>query len=189
MPLSEARPSSATIQAFRKGLAELTELGRAPRGLPSESFPQLIYSITLADVLKGKGMEHAKPMVWEFSVGGSPGPAVLVAVSKGRKPRVTSIARYPVAIETIRSLRRVRKLPVVKRNHYELRRLRIPALGVSAFWLKSMENDKADLAVPYRAIHSELQGMRPYTMEEFFAVVRPIAEKRVADEARLRRGK
>jgi hypothetical protein len=190
MPLKEPRPSRATRKAFRDGLDEMIELGRAPKGLPKDGYPQRIYTLSLQDIVKGRGVERAKPMLWEFLVGGGSGPAVLVAIGdppRKKPPRLTSLAREPVAAEAIQATHQVERLSHVREHRYELRRLRISALSLGAFWLKSLEKGETDLAVPYHAIHEQLKRMRPYPMEEFLSVVRPLAEKHLAAEAALRR--
>lgn len=190
MPLKRPQPSRATEKAFRDGLIAMMDMGRAPRGLSIEGEPQRIYSLSLKALVKGKGVQAAKPVVWEFLVGGQPKPAVLIAIGDppGKEPpRLTSLTREPVAAEALDATRQVERLPHVRRHQYELRRLRIAALSIGAFWLKALDKGQADLAVPYHAIHDKLKRMQAYTMDEFLAVVRPIAEKRLADEAALRR--
>jgi hypothetical protein len=191
MPLTKPQPSLSTTKAFRIGLAELMDLGRAPTGLSTDGFPQRIYALSLNAILRGNAMKSAKPVLWEFLVTDPRGTAVLVALANPRgerEPKVTSIARHPAATETRRAILRLEGLPVVKRNPYELRRLRIPALSLGAFWLKSLAKGD-DLAVPYQTIHRELRRMHPYPMEEFLSVLRLIAEKRMKHEAALRRNK
>jgi len=188
MPLKKPQPSPATRKAFHRGLTEMIELGRAPKDLPSGGLPQRIYVLSLRAIAKGQGLKRAKPMVWEFLVGGDRKPAVLIAIGDppGKKrPRMTSLTRGPVASAALEATRQVETLPRVQRNKYELRRLRISALSIGAFWLKSLEKGKPDLAVPYHAIHQKLKRMQAYTMDEFLSVIRPVAEKRLAAETAL----
>lgn len=190
MPLKKPQPSSATTKAFRDGLAEMIHLGRAPEGLPKVGFPQRVYALSLRNIVKGKGVERAKPVVWEFLVGETSGPVVVVAIGDppaGKLPRMTSLMRQPDAAETAQATHQVEMLPGVRQHRYELRRLRIPALSLGAFWLKSLEKGQPDVAVPYHAIHKTLKRMHTYPMDEFLSVVRPIAEKHLAHEAALRR--
>jgi hypothetical protein len=190
MPLREPQPSRATKKAFQDGLAEMIRLGRAPKDLPKEGFPLRTYVLGLQDIVKGKGVDRAKPILWDFLVAGDSGSAVLVAVADppGKKlPKMTSLTREPAAAEEVQAAQQVEKLSPVRRHRYELRRLRISALSIHAFWLKSLEKGETDLAVPHHAIREKLKRMRPYPMEQFLSVVRPIAEKRLAAEAALRR--
>jgi hypothetical protein len=187
MPLKKPQPSAATRKAFHRGLAEMMELGRAPKDLPASGLPQRIYVLSLRAIAKGRGVERARPMVWEFLVGG-PKRAVLIAIGDppGKKPpRMTSLTRGRVASAALQATRQVETLSPVRRHKYELRRLRISALSIGAFWLKSLEKGQPDLAVPYHAIHEKLKRMQAYTMEEFLSVIKPVAEKRLAAEEAL----
>jgi len=188
MPLKKPQPSPATRKAFRLGLAAMIELGRAPKGLPASGLPQRIYVLSLRAIAKGRGVERAKPMVWEFLVGGDRKPAVLIAIGDppGKKPpRMTSLLRGPVAAAALKATRQVENLPRVRRHKYELRRLRISSLSIGAFWLKSLEKGKPDLAIPYHTIHEKLKRMQAYTMDQFLSAIRPVAEKRLEAEAAL----
>ena len=189
MPLKRPRPSRATTEAFRKGLAQMIALDRAPANLPREAFPQRIYVLGLKAIAKGRGVERARPMVWEFLMGGGGTPGVLVCVGDppGKKPpRMTSMTHDPIASDAIRATRAVEALPQVQKHRYELRRLRISALSIGAFWLKSLDKGRPDLAIPYHAIQAKLKRMQAYPMEEFLSVLRPIAEQRHEAEAKLR---
>ena len=190
MPLRKPQPSRATKKAFQDGLAEMIRLGRAPKDLPNKGFPLRTYVLGLRSIVKGKGVDRAKPILWDFLVGSGSGPAVLVAVADppGKKlPTMTSLTRGPAAAEVVQATQQVEKLPPIRRHRYELRRLRISALSIHAFWLKSLEKGETDLAVPHQAIREQLKRMRPYPMEQFLSVVRLLAEKRLAAEAALRR--
>lgn len=189
MALKKPQPSPATRKAFLDGLAEMIALDRAPKTLPAKAIPQRIYVLSPKSLLKDTGMKRAKPMLWEFLVGGGSQPAVIVNIGDPagkKKPRMTSLTRDPVASEALEASRRVEALPRVRRHRYELRRLRIGALAIRAFWLKSLEKGQPDLAVPYNTIHKKLKRMHAYTMDEFLSVARTIVKQRLAAEAALR---
>src|SRR5579863_1570160 len=181
MALKKPQPPPATRKAFRDGLAEMIVLGRAPKTLPAKAIPQRIYVLSPKSLLKGTGLDRAKPMLWEFLVGGGSQPAVIVNIgdpSGKKKPRMTSLTRDPMATEALEASRQVEALPRARRHRYELRRLRIGALSIGAFWLKSLETGRPDLAVPYHTIHKKLKRMHAYSMDEFLSVARTIVEQR-----------
>jgi len=181
MALTKPIPSARMRKAFRDGLAEMIRLGRAPKGLPRENYPQQIYSLGLEDIVKGIGVRAAKPVVWEFLVGDSSGPAIAVYVGqppRGTPPKMTSVTRGPMTGEALKATHAVEALPQLRVRNYELRRLRISGLSIGAFWLKS-EDGGGDLAVPYHAVVDKLVRMRAYPMEEFLSIVRPLAAKRL----------
>jgi hypothetical protein len=190
MPLKKPQPSSATKKAFQDGLAEMIQLGRAPESLPKVGFPQRTYALSLDDIVKGRGVERAKPVMWEFQVGRDSGPIVIVCIGDPppkKPPRMTSLTREPGAGEAAKARQQVERLPQVREHSYELRRLRIAALSLGAFWLKSLKKGESDLAVPYQALYEKLKSMHAYPMEEYMSVVLPIAKKRLASETALRR--
>ncbi len=155
--------------------------GRAPTDLPKQDTPQQIYILSLHEIVQGKGLGDPKPVVWEFLVGEVSGPAVAICVAHpppGQPPRMTSVTRGPAPAEALQATQQVEKLPQVQARNYELRRLRIAGLSIGAFWLRALEGGP-DLVVPYHALARELQRMRAYDMDEFLAVVKPLAEKRL----------
>ena len=181
MALVKPTPSAETTRAYREGLAELIELGRAPKGLPAAEYPQQVFVLALQDAARGAGLEHAKPVVWQFLLGSAAEPAFAAAVAHpppGESPKLTSLARGPLIAQSIRASQEVEALPEVRAANYELRRLFIAGLSIRAFWLKSLEG-KPDLAVPYHALAEELKGMQAYAMDEFMSIIRRLARKRL----------
>jgi len=159
----------------------MIRLGRAPRDLAKKVDPQQIYVLAVSDIANGGGLRHARPAVWEFLVGQPSGPAVAVCIAHpppASPPRMTSLTRGVIPAEALQATRQVERLPQVEARDYELRRLRISGLSIGAFWLKASSGGR-DLAVPYHAIHHQLQRMRAYPMSEFLRVIRPLARERV----------
>lgn len=181
MALTKPTPSAAIRKAFRDGLNEMIQQGRAPRDLAKMVDPQQIYVLAVSDLANGGGIVDARPAVWEFLVGRVTGPAVAVCIAhppKGMPPRMTSLTRGEIPAEALEATHQIERLPQVQARDYELRRLRISGLSIGAFWLKASTGNR-DLAVPYHAIHHELQRMRAYPMGEFIKVIRPLARQRV----------
>jgi hypothetical protein len=181
MALIAQIPPRATRKACREGLAEMIRYHRVPEDLPEVDTPQQVYVLTLHEIVHGTGLPDPKPMVWEFLIGSVLGPVVAISVAHpppGQPPRMTSVTRGPDPVEALQATRRVEKLPQVQEQNYELRRLWIAGLSLGAFWLRALGNGP-DLAVPYHTLDQELERMHAYPMDEFLAVVRPLAEKRL----------
>ena len=179
MALINQRPPARTRKAFEEGLAEMIELGRAPTDLPPGEYPQQIYALALDDILAGKNLQDLTSVAWEFLMGNASGPAIAVSIRHpraGQKSKMTSLARGPQIAKAIQSTHMVQRLPQVQHRDYELRRLRIPALSIGAFWLKSLEGED-DLVVPYQALPEQLEPKRAYPVEKFMTVVRQMAQK------------
>jgi hypothetical protein len=185
MALINQTPPAKTRRAFKKGLAEMIELGRAPTDLPRGDYPQQIYALGLDDIVVRKNLEDVKPVAWEFLMGRATGPAIAVAVRHphtGQEPKVTSLMRGPLIAQAIQATHMVQKLRQVQRRNYELRRLRIPALSIGAFWLKSLDGGD-DFVVPYQTVADELEPRTAYPMDEFLTIIRPMARKLEADKS------
>jgi hypothetical protein len=181
MALITPNPPRATRKAFREGLAEMIRYGRAPKDLLKQDAPREIYTLTLEEIVQGKGLGEPKPTAWEFLVGSASGPAVAVGVAHpppGKAPRMTSVTRGPDPAEALHAAEQVAKLPQVQARNYELRRLWIAGLYIGAYWLRAREGGP-DLVVPDHALARELERMRAYSMDEFLAVVKTVAEKRL----------
>jgi len=155
--------------------------GRAPNDLAKQDAPRQIYTLTLEEIAQGTGLGDPKPTAWEFLVGCAPGPVVAVGVAHpppGQAPRMTSVTRGPDPAEALHAAQQVEKLPQVQARNYELRRLWIAGLYIGAYWLRALEGGP-DLVVPDHAMARELERMRAYSMDEFLAVIKPLAEKRL----------
>lgn len=191
MALINQEPPAETRKAFKKGLATMIKLGRAPTDLPPGNYPQQIYTLGIDDIVVRKNLRDASPVAWEFLMGKASGPAIAVCVGhprRGQPPKMTSLRIGREIAKAIQATHMVEKLPQVQDRDYELRRLRIPALSIGAFWLKSLD-DGDDLAVPYHAIVNEFERTRAYPMEEYMTIVRELAkkQKKLGDSRRRKR--
>jgi hypothetical protein len=162
-------------KAYQDGLLEMVELDRSPTGLP-EGLPQPIYVLQLSGIAGGKGLSAAKHTAWRFYRGTVAGPAVAIEVgrtARGRQPRMTSLSDGHSVQVTFQQVSRIEHLPQVRVSDYELRRLKIPGT-LTAFWLKS-HIEGNDLVVPIAERLRSLKYMKPYPVETFLAILRPVA--------------
>ncbi|HLG97052.1 MAG TPA: hypothetical protein VKX49_12135 [Bryobacteraceae bacterium] len=181
MPLSKPQPSKRTMQAFRNGIAELVDMGRAPGDLRPEGYPYEIYVLTLGQAAKGSKLGDSKAVAWELLLESASGLPVAAAVGHppaGRTPRMTSLARGPLIARLLAATAQIENLPEVQVRDYELRRLFIGGLSVRAFWLKALAGSE-DLIVPYNAVITEFVRMKPYASGEFMRVIGKLARKRL----------
>ena len=74
---------------------------------------------------------------------------------------------------TFQQVSRIEHLPQVRVSDYELRRLKIPGT-LTAFWLKS-HIEGNDLVVPIAERLRSLKYMKPYPVETFLTILRPVA--------------
>jgi hypothetical protein len=97
------------------------------------------------------------PTSWRFFAGGhqtktAAAGCMATCGRPGSPLKVLAVTRgpAPAAILTCtESLNDLSELSGNPNNHYDMRVLRIPALGIEAFWLKSQSAGVGDLVVPY----------------------------------------
>ena len=95
---------------------------------------------------------------------------------------MTSMEMGPGIHQSFIEVRFIKRLPKLRRHSYELRRLKLPGI-IGAFWLAPQGDSGTDLIIPYASVVPGLKGMRPYSMETFFARVRPLAQNRLGISA------
>ena len=117
-------------------------------GIRDKVYPQQVYVLLLKD-LQTAGIAGAKASGWRF-MGDLAGRDVSVDVECGRaaRPAATEFSHGRHTTSARNAIRKIVKSSEVKKHHYELRLLAIPALGVEAVWLKAGSNTQ-DLVVPY----------------------------------------
>jgi hypothetical protein len=156
----------------------MIEIDRFPTGLP-EALPERVYVLHLDDIAAGHGLAAAKPNAWRFYAGTLHGTAVAINVgepARGKKGRMTSLSHGHYVQKVFKEVQAVEELPQVKRQNYELRRLKIPAV-MGAFWLASPA-DAGDLVVPYSTLIHGFKKMKVYRAGAFLTLLRPYALKR-----------
>ena len=134
-----------------------------------------VFTLALQDVLNGEGVRAAKAAGWRVVTVGV-GEVVASDVMEVPEKRMTSLSRDPRLASMLRVVHGIDDLPEVQRGgDYELRLLRIPAVLVDALWLQSKTN-AGDLIIPVLSAGRELITGRKYEVDEFFEIVRPLAE-------------
>jgi hypothetical protein len=162
--LKAPQPSEVWTKKLRASLSAFAP-PNDPRtaGILAENWPgrdvvHCIYSAGLKTIMEPKGLDklEGKPFCWRFiaaghssatmaagcwapyELDGVPGKIAAAVESK-------EMADFLACTEQLNHLQELNTKP---RGEYELRVLRVPALNLEAFWLKS-QNPKSDLMVPY----------------------------------------
>lgn len=180
MPLVKALPPKLYERAFRKGLEEMIQMDGAPAGLTGW-LALRNFSLTLGQAVSGNGLSGVRPGPWRFVTGSPKGPAVAIVVSnspRGHRPKMTSMTSGLTAQKAFDDLEEIEKLPAVRRRQYVLRRLRVAGL-VGAYWLAPRGGSAKDLVIPYFSVVPRLKDMKPYSIDEFLARIRPVAQHRL----------
>jgi hypothetical protein len=162
-----------------------------------------VYSVGLQTILHAKKLDAIdKPLCWRFIAGGHKGiktadgcwathelcglPAKVLATFRNRE-----MAEILADAEQLNILNEVSGHPG---DNYELRILRIPALCLEAFWLKSLSAKRCDLIVPYGLVVDHdlvklgggrtLHKNKAYPVAEFLKAVGPAAQQRLKVDER-----
>ncbi len=120
---------------------------------------------------------------WLFLTGDPPDPVVATEVYEpggGAEPRVVNVSRESHHRKTRRMAEGVETLPETRGNDYKMRVLRVPALGVEAFWLKAEKPDE-DLVVPFRSLDRDILTGQPYKSERFLERIRDLRDRTEPD--------
>jgi hypothetical protein len=157
MPLKAPEPprqAAETVQStFRTFAANRTFRSPALRnatGPLSLSEPHEIFSLGLADLIAGRGLDAAKPAGWRYLV--KDGEKVLASAetvlgTTGNEHIFSAFNEGRFVASTAEAIGTARALPEVAKGSFELRYLQVPALYVSALWLHNA-GGTGDLLVP-----------------------------------------
>ena len=164
-----------TKQALQTGLADFidqtdelsSELAVGEQGIP-------VAILALGDLPNGVSVGTTHEAGWGFFAGTAAGPAIAAHIAQSEPAEeMTGFSRGPEIAALIRALHEVETLPHVQANDYELWILRIPALLMESFWLKS-QSGEPDLVVPFHTLSKQLEAMHAYTAAEFVQLAQPL---------------
>lgn len=203
--LSVPRPSAEWMQKLRASMAAFDVPSHsfsdcvAEETWPGRQAVHCVYSVGLRTIIGLEGLGSIdKPLGWRFLAGGHKEIATAVACMSshevsGKTAKVLATLEAPEVAEILRHTEDLGKLPQVRNHpsdHYELRVIRIPALFIEAFWLKS-QGAKPDLIVPYAVILDRRNSTKlgtgktliknqAYTAADFLKTIRPAAQQKLA---------
>lgn len=178
MPILPKPLPHTALDALQRGIAQTRGLPGAPAapmllasghaahwtdGLPQESF-----HLGLDDVTAQRGLDAARPTGWHVLLGApSELPSVaadLHAADGGHN--FAGLHFGPFVGRSLDAFRAAEAHPTVRGAEYEPRLLRVPALFVTALWLKPRAAG-ADIVIPLDPAPSGLVVGRHYTATEF----------------------
>jgi len=140
----------STFQTMIKtGSVRLPELRNQP-GTLALAQPHQIFSLGLADLAAGKGLEAAKPTGWRYLVqsGENALASAETAVTPAGAEHVFSAFNSGrLVASTVEAIRTAQGLPHVSQGSFELRLLRVPALYFTALWMHGAQGTD-DILIP-----------------------------------------
>jgi hypothetical protein len=192
MPLRYAAEPANGTDLVRAGLNRLSTRTShlTGRGVDVNALqvtkPHAVYDLRADAVANGGGLESAVFSGFRYLVGDGDTAVAAAEVQADTAGNATLLANLnygPFVAATAQALPKVAALAPVSAGSYEVRALRFAAIGLMALWLKP-DSGGADIIYPLAPAPPGLQADEPYTADDFFRAVRPLAQKRAAESGR-----
>lgn len=147
--------------------------------------PHAVYDLRADEVASGGGLASAVKTGFRYLVeadGGNVAAGEVQTDSEGTAKLLANINFGPYVKATAEALPKVQSLPEVSSGSFELRLLRFSAAFLVALWLKP-DTGHGDILYPLAPAPAGLEADRPYSEQELFQVLRPIAQRRTESKA------
>lgn len=132
----------------------------------------------LDELSKGRSPRQVKPRLWaQMLPAGASGERALAEVDQ-RAGKLTSVSEGTEVKALARRLDRLASATTRSAARQELALIRVPALHLTAVWLKG-ESAADDIVIPNDGPIAPLVPGRRYTLAEFQAVVKAMAAERI----------
>jgi hypothetical protein len=147
-----------------------------------------VFTISLADVAAGAGLEKAQSVGWRHHLAALDQPVGAASVAAevkltGDGHAFTQLHRGWLSDATRRALTKTQKLRRVTHGEFEVRSLHLPALLIDALWMKDTRAQD-DFLVPLASKGELLKVDRAYKPSLFFKRIRALAQRRLAFDDR-----
>ena len=184
-PHQAAEAVQSTFRAFAENRTFRSPALRSAAGPLRLTEPQEVFTLGLADLVAGRGLEAARPTGWRYLV--QEGDNVLAAaetVTTGGQHVFSAFNEGRLVASSAEAIRMARALPEVSRGRFELRLLRVPGLYLTALWIHEAQGG-GDLLVPLAPSQVEAPAGQPIPaarlLEELRAKAPPAATVGPAD--------
>jgi hypothetical protein len=179
-----AAKASLAAQAPAISAALSKRLDVAPTAPKPISAP--VHVVGLDEIVAGRDVRTAPLRLWTQLLDDDGSPAVLADVDAAtmRFAAVTEGQEVRALGEQVRAAERSGR---DAREDYELAVIRVPALYLTAMWLKG-KGGASDVIIPSASPMSPLTAGRRYTPEEFAAALKPLAEQLLRETDPLKGG-
>jgi hypothetical protein len=186
-PHQAAEAVQSTFRAFAEHRSFRSPALRKATGSLQLVEPHQVFTLGLADLVAGRGLEAAKPTGWLYFV--QEGDKVLasaeaVRTGTGDDHVFSAFNEGRFVASTADAIRTARGLPEVRQDGFELRLLRVPGVYVTALWLHKAEGT-GDLLVPLAPSPVDAPAGHPVPaarlLEELASKARPVAPVGPAD--------
>ena len=163
-PTEAADAVRTTFQAFAdSGTFRLPALRNATGPLQLTQ-PHQVFTLSLADLAAGRGLEAAKPTGWRYLVqegDNTIAAADAVPAGPGSGYVFSALNEGRFVTSTAGAIQAAQAIPEVSQGEFELRLLQVPALHAMALWLHDLQESANDLLVPLEPSPVETPAGQP----------------------------
>lgn len=150
-PTEAADAVHTTFQAFADSGAFRLPALRDATGPLQLTKPHQVFTLGLADLAAGRGLEAANPTGWRYLV--QEGDNVLaaadtVATGPGNDYIFSAFNEGRFVTSTAEAIQAAQAIPEVSQGDFEFRLLHVPGLHVMALWLHDLKGSANDLLIP-----------------------------------------
>ncbi|HZI57746.1 MAG TPA: hypothetical protein VFF39_13275 [Verrucomicrobiae bacterium] len=198
MAIVSVTPPQASIKELQRALKEISETTfftarnqvrkRQTMTLEESPLAYQVFFVGLNDLVSGAGLENARLVSWLYFVKvGSSLPAMAAEVNVDMNQQVHTFSQLCTdkdSGDTANVFHEADKIPVVANGKFEERLLRIPALHISALWLRS-ELPGKDVFILLPRVPDFLEKNKMYFTDEFLSKLRDSAKAKIAKSAAL----
>jgi hypothetical protein len=183
LPRIATRTSVAT-NAPNLGLAVGAALRRGQEGAPPVPAPisAPVHVLGLDQLAKGEDVKKSPVKLWTHLLHGEGGPAPIAEADLDASNHGFAALTEGDPITALG--KRIRALEAEGKSSdkdYDLAMIRVPALSLTAVWMKG-RGGAPDVIIPNESPQSPLTAGKRYTVAEFNAALRPIAQALLAQD-------
>ena len=186
----EPGPADGTM-IVRSGLAQFSAHSNIPTAFRDGGSsaltlmpPHAVYDLRVDEISQGRGLDAVHKTGYRYLITADPTSvaAAEVHISGDQATFLANVNYGRFAAATARAIERLSALDLLRSKSYELRLLRISALGLMTIWLKS-EDGGDDKLYPLEPTPDGLTANTLYSVSDFLKAVSPLAKARAASGA------
>lgn len=148
-------------------------------GDPHRPLASQVHVMGLTDLAARKSPRKVPATIWTHFLSDGPDAAHAIADVDARNFAFTSISEGPVVQEMSRRISGLMASEAKSAKASELAMIRVPALHLSAIWLKAAAGEADDVVIPNEGPIAPLVPGKRYPLAEFQTIVAQMAEERL----------
>ena len=184
LPRIATRTSVAT-NAPNLGYAVGAALRRGQEGAPPTLAPisAPVHVLGLDQLATGADVAKTKPKLWTHLLHGEAGAAPIAEADLDATNHGFAALTEGDPITALgKRIRALESESLKSDQDYDLAMIRVPALSLTAVWMKG-RGGAPDVVIPNESPQSPLTAGKRYTLAEFIAALRPLAQALLAQDA------